>query len=177
MKIAIYEDNSLNREQLLTCIYTWAESVAPHELKRFLDYMSARPKHGADQFFLANTSRGIKRIRLADIYYFKAQRHFVELHGAKGTETFRHRFSDLIEKLSGQNFLVPHRSFLVNMAHVLSVNKTSITMTDEHQIPLSRNRQKSVTDAWLTHFNSNETDIPSVLSLCPTPVPTLSCEM
>ncbi|MDR0514310.1 MAG: LytTR family DNA-binding domain-containing protein [Coriobacteriaceae bacterium] len=119
------------------------------EIERVLDFASRHMRNKSDQIFLADTNTGIKRVAIADICYFEAQLQFVELHTVDGVEVFRARFNDIIEQMLPRGFVVPHRSYLVNLAHIECLSKSSLLMRDKRKIPISRNRQKEMTAAWL----------------------------
>lgn len=63
--------------------------------------------------------------------------HF-HLHGEEAV--IRCRLLDVEQRLQGQRFLKPHRSFLVNIDHVLYVEKSHVRLDDGTEVPLSRSR-------------------------------------
>jgi DNA-binding LytR/AlgR family response regulator len=125
------------------------------DLERVLDYANSRTQGLASQTFLLNTGSGSKRVLLSDIYYFEAQRQYVKMHWLSGEDVFRGQISEIATELSSQEFIAPHRSFLVNLALVRSINNSTITMSDGRIIPISRNKQKETRKAWLDYFSGS----------------------
>jgi DNA-binding LytR/AlgR family response regulator len=135
-----------------------AKPLKQRELERVLDHTNSKQKKVAEQTFLLDTGTGVKRISLSDIYYFEAQRQFVKMHGVHGVQTFRARISNITAELGSKDFILPHRSFLVNMVYIQSVGSNTITMFDGRLIPISRNRAKETMSSWIEYFGSGASD-------------------
>lgn len=55
------------------------------------------------------------------------------------------------EKLLKKNYFIKcHRSYLVNLYHIQTLTKNQLTMRAGHQIPVSRNAQKKVEEAYFS---------------------------
>ena len=72
-----------------------------------------------------------------------------QVHTTEGVLDVKCRLSDIEELLQGHGFLKPHRSYLVNSQFVFSMGKTSVTLTDKTEIPISRNRVAEVRQEFL----------------------------
>ena len=72
-----------------------------------------------------------------------------QIHTTTGMLDIKCRLSDVEELLAGHGFLKPHRSYLVNSQHVFSMGKTSLTLIDKTEIPISRNRVAEVREEFL----------------------------
>ena len=54
------------------------------------------------------------------------------------------KLETLEEKLKGFGFLRAHKSFIVNMGHIRSINSYVMTLDDGRQIPVPKARYKQV---------------------------------
>ena len=68
-----------------------------------------------------------QKLFLSDLLFVESDNHYLTLHTAAGTETFKKNLSEFREELSaawqasggtGECFAAAHRSYLVNLAHV-----------------------------------------------------------
>ncbi len=85
------------------------------------------------------------RISLCDIMYIKSDNVYIDLFMVNGDiHTLRETIGDYLNKLNS-NFVKCHRSYIVNLKHVESVNKTSITIKGT-EIPMSKNMREEILD-------------------------------
>lgn len=81
--------------------------------------------------------RVLKRVFLNDIYYAESIGRKIQLHGKFGAMEYYEKMTEL-EKQLGENFIRCHKSFLVHMKYVYSIEGKTITLMDESKIPVSR---------------------------------------
>jgi DNA-binding LytR/AlgR family response regulator len=74
--------------------------------------------------------------------------HYVVFHHANGTATKAFlSFSSLLEQLLSQgDFVQSHRSYVVNLRYVHRIEKHSLVMLDDTQIPLPKSRYQQLSD-------------------------------
>ncbi|WFR57340.1 LytTR family DNA-binding domain-containing protein [Anaerocolumna sp. AGMB13025] len=95
---------------------------------------------------------GISRIRLSklcycevinkSIYYYLSDNTVLKSYGS---------FTDLDTHLAGfQNFIKPHRSYIVNMAYIDSISANEIIMESKTKIPLSKLKANEIKNAYLS---------------------------
>lgn len=101
-----------------------------------------------DSFFVRADYRWV-HIRMEDILYVESDKDYVKIYldpaGRSRQETPVSPFcimtlqcmKVLEEKLSGKQFLRVHRSYLVNVARVASVEKNRVIFTDGQSVPVS----------------------------------------
>ncbi len=63
--------------------------------------------------------------------------------------TFHYKISDFTHQLEAHSFVQPHRSFLVNVKSIFSIQKDHLLLDDQTIIPLSRSREKAVQTTFL----------------------------
>lgn len=87
------------------------------------------------------------------IYYAVPNKRLLEVHTEDKVIMSRMTLQDLENQLAGHMFFRPHRSYLVNLNHVLEItpwfNGTSnLTLKDKNRtkIPVSRSASKTILD-------------------------------
>lgn len=77
-----------------------------------------------------------------DIITVRAQDHYVEVTTPNGAAMILTRLSDAVAQLEGHGCVRVHRSWVLNLSHVLRVgpgaNGLEITMTNDQQVPVGR---------------------------------------
>lgn len=90
----------------------------------------------------------------------ESDNHYLTLHTAAGTETFKKNLSEVQELsaawlLVGQeNVLRQHRSYLVNLAHVERITRTEC-LVGRNKIPVSRGCYASLNQVFLQFYRPN----------------------
>jgi len=83
------------------------------------------------------------RIKLSNIMYIKSDNVYIDLYMTDGNiYTLRETISDYLNKLTS-NFVKCHRSYIVNLKYVESVQKNSITVKNT-EIPMSKNMKEEI---------------------------------
>lgn len=92
-------------------------------------------------------SEGVYHVlSVKDILYCEAFDHSLTVHTRKSSYTSRMSLSELISQLPAEDFAQPHKSFLVNMSYVQSVDATNVmleSIAGKIQLPLSKGKRKS----------------------------------
>lgn len=90
-------------------------------------------------------SNGIFSLPIQSIYYIESFAHVAVIHTADEEFRIRATLSDLQQKLPLSRFVTPHKSYLVNMAHINYVLTEDIVLTSGVHIPLSRRKRQEFT--------------------------------
>ena len=95
------------------------------------------------QFLTVKHEGRLHRINQNAIQYLKAFDNYCYI--VTNTETFLvpHTLKYISEQIESDNFVKSHRSYVVNLKHVLSVNKNSLSFENEN-IPLSASQKSLV---------------------------------
>lgn len=80
--------------------------------------------------------------RMEEIYYFEVFDHYTILHTQGQEITFRASLREVLAQLPAGYFGMPHRSYIVNFAHVKTVTAKEVHLLSGACIPISRYRQK-----------------------------------
>lgn len=83
-------------------------------------------------------------VQRKEIIYLESQRHIVWLHMRRGTSAITESLSQCEEKLKGLGFVRIHRSLLVNMYHIGSLEKDSVLLLGGERLYISRYRYAEV---------------------------------
>lgn len=82
-----------------------------------------------------------------EITYLEASGNYTHIYTEqKNKFTFSYSIKKISEKLPKEIFMRVHKSFVVNICQIRSLDDKSLTLKTNAQIPLSRNRKKEITD-------------------------------
>lgn len=93
------------------------------DIKRELNIYStlaSESQNGKDYIFVKNKSRLIK-ISVEDLFYVEALKDYVNFHSRHGKYTIHSTMKDVESKLANEFFARVHRSFIVNLDKILSI--------------------------------------------------------
>lgn len=120
-------------------------------MERILD---GREQAGDGQICLVETEGVAMRIRAKDIAYIEAFFHETEMHVKEAVYRVREGIGVWKERLSGGGFFVLcHRSYLVNLLHVVRIDKTEVILDSGERIPLSRRSRGAVNEAFIRFYS------------------------
>jgi len=84
-----------------------------------------------DSIFIKADSR-LVRINLKDILYIEALGNYMKIYTAEGRYTILSTMKEIAEKLSGNDFVRVHRSYIVRVDQIESIEDQYIKMGDKH---------------------------------------------
>jgi DNA-binding LytR/AlgR family response regulator len=96
------------------------------------------------QFLTIKHEGRLHRINQNTIYYLKAFDNYCYIVTQSQTYLVPHTLKHVFEQLEHTQFIKTHRSYVVNLNHILSVNKNTISLESEN-IPLSASQKSLVT--------------------------------
>ena len=127
--------------------YYISKPLDEHELERALHKCRSQIDRFAKTVEIISDRQPVK-IRMRDIFYAEVYAHNCVLHTVSGDVRTRIGLNALEEKLGGIPFIVCHRSYLVNLAHVGAMKKDEFVLKNGARVPISRTyaqaAQKSV---------------------------------
>ena len=86
------------------------------------------------------TDDGIKRLLPKEIYFFEYLNRTVKIKTTTKTYILKEKITVVAEFMSQYGFLMPHKSFTVNLFYVKSIKGYDIYMMDGSVIPLSQKK-------------------------------------
>lgn len=96
------------------------------------------------QFLTIKHEGRLHRINQNTIYYLKAFDNYCYIVTQSQRYLVPHTLKHVFEQLDNTQFIKTHRSYVVNLNHILSVNKNTISLESE-TIPLSASQKSLVT--------------------------------
>jgi two-component system LytT family response regulator len=115
-----------------------ADATAPSESDAAEEYLTRIP---------VQTNREVRIVPVADVVYFQSDGPYVELHVGDGTPSLiRERMKTLEARLDPKDFCRIHRSTIVNLAYVDSVqpnynDRYVVRLSTGKRLPVSRRRR------------------------------------
>ncbi len=80
-------------------------------------------KGSADFLFIRAKSKLVK-VKMIDLYYVEALKDYVTFHTAQGDFTVHATMKDIEQKLPGKQFIRVHRSFIVRVERIVSLEQS-----------------------------------------------------
>ena len=103
-------------------------------------------------FLILSKGKNIFKIDCDDIYYVIAFDHYIDIHDKNNIYTFNRKISELENLLPSQNFVRCHRSYIVNIKYVKSINKNSLILENDIKIPISKTRMDDTYNTFIDYF-------------------------
>ena len=108
-----------------------------NELDEIISYSNNDKEEG---LLLFDTNEGIIRIKPSDIYYFEYLDRKVKIKTINKTYTIKDKITNVAKKMESYDFVMPHKSFTVNLYYVKSIKAYDIYIMDGSVIPLSQKK-------------------------------------
>lgn len=93
-----------------------------------------------------------------DILYIEAFAHNTELHTKEKCYFISDGISEWRERLPEETFCTCHRSYLVNLFHVVRLERTAVILDDGRQVPLSKKSYRDVNQAFIHYYSRIRAD-------------------
>lgn len=86
------------------------------------------------------TLDGVIRLSPKEIYYFEYVSRKVKIKTLNKTYMIKEKITEVADKMEKYGFLMPHKSFTVNLFYIRTIKGYDIFMTDGSTIPLSQKK-------------------------------------
>ena len=91
-------------------------------------------------------------IKLTDIVYVESFGHYISINTINKKEfTIKTGINKFREELDN-SFIIPHRSYIVNLKYVKTISKNSIVLDDNKEIPMAKNNFEVVNKAFISYY-------------------------
>jgi len=98
-----------------------------------LKTQSPSPEQSSKMFIKSGTR--IHQVDIQSIYYMKKEGHYIEFHTSSGKYISRLNMKDLLDSLPGDNFMRIHRSYVVAIDKIDTIEKYSVVINGKN-IPI-----------------------------------------
>lgn len=127
----------------------------PLDKELLISYLNKAVGKFKSPAFLQFTSHGKSySISTDSIFYIESRNHTIHLHTEKTCYEFYGKLSQLQPKLP-ECFAQCHKSFLINMNHVDSIEPNNLTLSSGEKIPVSKNYQSAVKESFFRYIGQN----------------------
>lgn len=107
------------------------------QLSEALEYSKEEKEEDYIEFV---TSDGVIRLSPKEIYYFEYLSRKVKIKTLNKTYMMKEKIAEVADKMEKYGFLMPHKSFTVNLFYIRTIKGYDIFMTDGSIIPLSQKK-------------------------------------
>lgn len=94
-------------------------------------------ENNAGTIFLRENKKYVQ-VDIYDILYLEASGNYVKVITSSGTITVRETIAEMIDILSAGKFLQVHKSFVVSVGHIKSIQGNRIFLEQDHIIPIGK---------------------------------------
>jgi DNA-binding LytR/AlgR family response regulator len=116
--------------------------VKPLDESLFTAAMDAVVQELHSKHFTVEYEGATLSLETSDIYYLESHGHKVLIH-CKGQDlTLRMTIPEALEQLPKRCFASPHKSYLVNMEHIVYATGTTVILSSGNQLPISRRKRQ-----------------------------------
>ena len=116
--------------------------VKPLDESLFAAAMDAVVQELDSKHFTVEYEGATLSLETSDIYYLESHGHKVLIH-CKGQDlTLRMTIPEALEQLPKRCFASPHKSYLVNMEHIVYATGTAVVLSSGNQLPISRRKRQ-----------------------------------
>lgn len=137
----------------LSALHYLIKPVSNEKLFEVLDRALKNIKKGGNRVIFT-TDGGEKVVALDAILYAESYSHNMHIVTTDGAFDVRMTISSLAEVL-GNEFISTHRSYIVNLSHIVFLSKSDMTLDSGKKIPISRNEFKNVHSCFVK-YNKGE---------------------
>ncbi len=99
-------------------------------------------------FYVKSNIKGrMIRIKLEDIIYIEAKGNYVEINDSRNKRPVYLPLKDLEKQLPADKFIRVHKSFIINLKHVIALENGQIVMEDDSKITIGPRYKNNLSDA------------------------------
>lgn len=114
--------------------------ISKEEIFNELDEIISYSNNKEEELLLLDSNEGIVRVKPSDIYYFEYFDRKVKIKTLNKTYIIKDKITNVAKKMESYDFVMPHKSFTVNLYYVKSIKAYDIYIVDGSIIPLSQKK-------------------------------------
>lgn len=130
--------------------------LKPISFERFLkaankafDYFNTSAKPG-NTFLFVKTDNKLEKVNFSDILFAEAMENYVAVYLPDKKLIIHSTLKGLLESLPAADFIQPHKSYIVNMNCIKSI-EGNILNIDKYQVPVSKYQKEEVMEKLLNN--------------------------
>lgn len=98
------------------------------------------------QYIVFNDSE--QKYTISDIIFMKSDDHYVDIVTNSAKYSIRESLNNIERSYSCYGFIRIHSRYLVNYRYLYSIEKNTVVLIDQRQLPMSRSRSSTVKEAF-----------------------------
>jgi len=102
------------------------------------------------EYLFVKSGKQLKKIFIEDILFVESMENYVNIFTTSSKEVVYSTLKLFLESLPGNHFLQVHRSYVVNIKHIHSIEGNMLHVAD-HEIPVARNLREQVFNSILNN--------------------------
>jgi len=113
--------------------------------KAYQQHKISTPEKVGSEHFFVKQGQTLTRLKYSEIVWIEALENYITIYTADKKYTILHTMKNVEQRLPSDQFIRVHRSFIVNIEHILSIEENNIvlqTKAETKHIPI-RKRHKS----------------------------------
>lgn len=96
-----------------------------------------------EEYIFVKSDKQLKKILLQDILFIESLENYIIIHTIQSKEIVYTTLKHILELLPGNHFLQVHRSYIIHMGHVSSIDGNQLVIGN-HKVPIARNLREEV---------------------------------
>jgi DNA-binding LytR/AlgR family response regulator len=124
--------------------------LKPISFERFLkaankvyDYFAAQ-QNNQDNYLFIKTDNKLEKINFAELLFAEAMENYVALYLPDKKLITHSTLKALQEKLPAAHFIQPHKSYLVNINYIRSIEGNILHLEGKFQVPISKYQKEEI---------------------------------
>ncbi|BBF42219.1 two-component response regulator [Lachnospiraceae bacterium KM106-2] len=101
---------------------------------------------------LIEDNEGIRKVYLKEISYIESVGHDTYIHIKKEEYRNKKGIREVSKEVESMGFIMPHRSYLVNLPKVEQITKKELLLDGGERIPIARGKWAEVNQAYLHYY-------------------------
>ena len=110
--------------------------------------------HHAPDTVTIRTRTGVASLPLGGLRYVESQDHMAVARLPEGARSYRLSLSEVERLLPAQLFCRCHKSYLVNMKHIASIDRRGVLLDDGTWLPVGRSYYERVQERFIHYLNT-----------------------
>ncbi|MPQ34074.1 response regulator transcription factor [Clostridium estertheticum] len=103
------------------------------------------------EFFQYQRGKRMYKVPVKDILYFESNNRKLNIITKNGSNDFYGTLSEVYKKINKYNFILIHKSYLINHRHAIEFEYNQITMANNKVLPISQTNRKEVREFILNY--------------------------
>lgn len=105
--------------------------------------------YNSREYLLISNVNLIRRVELRKIEFIEVLNRTLTVHTEDEIISFNGKIIDIVKKLNCNNFILTHRSYLVNLAKIGEISTSKVKLMSGKEVLLSRLRSRGVKKSYL----------------------------